>query len=102
MILAEYDFDVAYKAGKTTVNADVLSRNPIDLGDIENNDINTKGSIEINSIEKRNGICMSDFEREEKVPETNLACYEKMDYDIIEENIKENIKRIILKNFKNL
>ena len=28
--LAEYDFDVIYKAGKMNVNADVLSRNPID------------------------------------------------------------------------
>ena len=29
--LAEYDFDVIYKAGKMNVNADALSRNPIDL-----------------------------------------------------------------------
>ena len=28
--LAEYDFDVVYKAGKMNVNADALSRNPID------------------------------------------------------------------------
>ena len=28
--LAEYDFDVIYKAGKMIVNADALSRNPID------------------------------------------------------------------------
>ena len=28
--LAEYDFDVIYKAGKMNVNADALSRNPID------------------------------------------------------------------------
>ena len=27
--LAEYDFDVVYKAGKMNVNADALSRNPI-------------------------------------------------------------------------
>ena len=27
---AEYDFDVIYKAGKMNVNADALSRNPID------------------------------------------------------------------------
>ena len=27
---AEYDFDVVYKAGKINVNADALSRNPID------------------------------------------------------------------------
>ena len=28
--LAEYDFDVIYKAGKMNLNADALSRNPID------------------------------------------------------------------------
>ena len=28
--LAEYDFDVIYKAEKMNVNADALSRNPID------------------------------------------------------------------------
>ena len=28
--LAEYDFDVIYKAGKMNINADALSRNPID------------------------------------------------------------------------
>ena len=27
---AEYDFEVIYKAGKMNVNADALSRNPID------------------------------------------------------------------------
>lgn len=26
--LAEYDYEIAYKAGKTNVNADALSRNP--------------------------------------------------------------------------
>ena len=33
-----------------------------------------------------------------KVSETNLACYEKIDYDIID----KILKRIILKNLKNL
>ena len=46
--LTEYDFDVAYKAGKTNVNADSPSRNPIHLEDIKNDDINNKNSIEIN------------------------------------------------------
>ena len=81
--LTEYDFDVAYKAGITNVNAD-----------------NNKGSIEINSIEQRSEICMSDFEREEKVPEIHFACYEKMDYDITEENIEE-INFIKSKKFMN-
>src|SRR5436190_20579113 len=33
--LAEYDYDVVYKAGKTNVNADALSRNPIDLAETD-------------------------------------------------------------------
>ena len=32
--LAEYHVDVAYKAGKTNVNVDGLSRNPIDIENI--------------------------------------------------------------------
>lgn len=28
--LAEYDYDIVYKAGKTNVNADALSRNPVE------------------------------------------------------------------------
>ena len=30
MKLAEYDFDVVYRAGKMSVNADVLLSNPVD------------------------------------------------------------------------
>ena len=52
--LAEYDFDVIYKAGKTNVNADSLSRNPIDLENIENNVINNVNNIEINLIKQKN------------------------------------------------
>ena len=59
--LAEYDFDVAYKAGKTNVNADALSRNPIDLEDIENDDINNKNRIEINLIKQGNAKRISNL-----------------------------------------
>jgi len=38
--LAEYDYDVVYTAGKTNVNADVLSRNPINFGKADCNVIN--------------------------------------------------------------
>ena len=50
----EYDFDVTYKACKTNENADALSRNPIDLEDIKNDDIKNKNNIEINLIKYRN------------------------------------------------
>ncbi|KAL6421668.1 hypothetical protein ACFW04_014483 [Cataglyphis niger] len=33
--LAEYDYEVVYKAGKTNVNADALSRNPINLKEFD-------------------------------------------------------------------
>ena len=82
--MAEYDFDVAYKADKINVNADASSRNPIDLEDIENNDMNNKNSIEINVIKQANAKCISNFERKNKVPETNLTCNEEINYDILE------------------
>ena len=44
MKLAEYNFDVTYKADKTNVNADALLRNSIDLENIENNNINNNNT----------------------------------------------------------
>ena len=64
--LAEYDFDITYKAGKTNVNADALSRNPIDLENIEHDDINNENNIEINLIKQRNAKCISDLKYHEK------------------------------------
>ena len=92
--LAEYNFDVIYKAGKTNVNADALSRNPINLGNIENDVINNENTIEINLIKQKNAKCISDLKYHKKVPETDIACYEEIDYDIIEENIENNFKKI--------
>ena len=78
--LAEYDFDVTYKADKTNVNADALSRNHIDLENIENDDINNENSIEINLIKQRNVKCISDLKYNRKVAETDIVCYEEMNY----------------------
>ena len=75
--LAEYDFDDAYKAGKTNVNADALSRNPIDVENIEHNYMNNKTSLEVNSVKPRNAKCISDLEYKEKVPVIDLACHEE-------------------------
>ena len=83
MKVAEYDFDVAYKAGKTNVNADDLSRNPIYLEDIENDNINNKNCVKINLIQQKNTRCISDPKYKEKVPETYFVCYEEINHDII-------------------
>ena len=84
--LAEYAFDIAYKAGKTNVNADALSWNPTDLEDIENVDINNKNRIEINLIKQGNAKRTSNFEYKNKVSKTNLTCNEEINYDIIEKS----------------
>ena len=41
-------------------------------------------------IEQRNAKCISNFKYKEKVAETNLRCYEKIDHNIIKGNIQEN------------
>ena len=83
--LAEYDFDVAYKAGETNLHADALTRNPIDSEDIENYGINNKNNIGINLIKQENAKCISNFERRNKVPVINLRCDEEINYGITEE-----------------
>ena len=50
----------------------------------------TKSNIEINLIEQRNAKCISYFKCKKKVPETNLTCYEKIHYNVIEGSIEEN------------
>ena len=59
MIVAEYDFDVIYRAGKLNLNADALSRNPIDNNkgesshlQVNNNDIliNLHGKMTTNKM----------------------------------------------------
>ena len=43
---------------------------------------------------KKNAKCISDLKYHEKVPETDIACYEEIDYDIIEEKIENHFKKI--------
>ena len=88
--MADCDFDVAYKAGKTNANADALSRYPIDVENIEHNYINNKTCNEVNSVKPRNAKCISDSEYKEKVLVTDLACHEEINYDNFEEDIEEN------------
>ena len=49
--LAEYDYDVLYKAGKTNVNANTLSRNPVDLEEANCNIINHHKLLNLNDAE---------------------------------------------------
>ena len=87
--MVEYDFDAAYKAGKTDVNADALWRNSIDVEIIEHNYINNKTSIEVNLVKPRNAKCISDLEYKEKVPLIDLACHQEINYDNFEEDVEE-------------
>ena len=48
--LAEYDFDVVYKAGKTNINADALSQNPIENDTEDNNRTNISESKSKNDL----------------------------------------------------
>ncbi|KAL6420401.1 hypothetical protein ACFW04_014528 [Cataglyphis niger] len=66
--LAEYDYEVVYKAGKTNVNADALSRNPINLEEVDCKII--KQTLDPNDPEDAQLIAemfeKSDSEEEEK------------------------------------
>ena len=88
--LTGYDFDVAYKVGKTNVNADVSSRNPIHVENIGHDYMNNKNSIEVNLVKERIAKCISDLEYKEKAHVTDLACHEEIKYDNFEEDIEEN------------
>lgn len=46
--LAEYDYDVVYKAGKTNVNADALLRNPINLQAADCMAVHTRSRFRLN------------------------------------------------------
>lgn len=46
--LAEYDYEVVYKAGKTNVNADALSKNSVDFEETDCKIIDHKRSLNPN------------------------------------------------------
>ena len=52
--------------------------------------MNNKTSIEVNLVKPRNAKCMSDLEYKEKLPVTELACHEEINYDDLEEDIEKN------------
>ena len=78
--LAEYDFDVTYKAGKTNVNADALSRNPIDIENTNDNDNNEEvntSQVKLNKEDNISNEAKTDDD-EEEAPHMNLYCNEEL------------------------
>ena len=81
MKLAEYDFDVTNKEGKTNINADALSRNPIDIekiNDNDNNDNNEGVNTSQVKLNKEDNISNeSKTDDKEEAPNMNIYCNEE-------------------------
>jgi len=81
--LAEYDYDVVYKAGKTNVNADALSRNPVNLEETDCNVINYDKFLNPNNPKDAETISKmleeSDEDEEDEDFELYLSDDEKFD-----------------------
>jgi len=80
--LAEYDYEVVYKAGKT--NADALSRNPINLEEVDCKPIRDKNSLNPEDPQDARKIAelleeTDDFELHSS--DTNFPPYSQEDHD---------------------
>ncbi|XP_029670024.1 ring-infected erythrocyte surface antigen-like [Formica exsecta] len=75
--LSEYDYDVVYMAGKTNVNADALSRNPINLEEIDCKIIKDRKLLNPNNPEDAQLIAelLEKSDSEEKEEEDNFHLY---------------------------
>jgi len=92
--LAEYDYDVVYKADKTNVNADALSRNPINFREADCNVINYNKFLNPNNPKDAEIISKmleeSDEDEEDKNFELYLSDDEKFD------NLPDDLKKDLL------
>ena len=90
--LAEYNYDVVYKAGKTNVNADALSRNPVNLHEIQCKIIKQRRILNPNNPEDAEEISKileeSDNEEEQEVEDDDLYLHYS-DSEEIEDPISE-------------
>ena len=89
--LAECDFEVTYKAGKTNINPDALSRNPIDIentciNDNDNNEEVNTSQVKLNKEDNISNESKTDDD-EEEAPHMNLYCDEELNQEEID-NIK--------------
>src|SRR5436190_7200617 len=91
--LSEYDYDVVYKAGKTNVNADALSRNPVNLNEIDCKIIKRQELLNPDDPKDAETISKileeSESEEEEEEEEEDFHLYYS-DTDEIEDLISEN------------
>ena len=85
--LAEYEIDVTYKAGKTNINADALSRNPIDIENINDDDNNEEVNTSKVKLNKEGNILtvLNTDDDEEEAPHMNLYCNQELKQEEIEE-----------------
>ncbi|XP_025161592.1 uncharacterized protein LOC112590101, partial [Harpegnathos saltator] len=93
--LSEYDYDVVYKAGKTNVNADALSRNPIDSPSKDCKMINTRSKLNPNDpkdAEIIQRLLAEDSDTEESHEEDGHEGHLTNDHPHIEESTEENVR----------
>ena len=73
--LSEYDYDVVYKAGKTNVNADALSRNPVNLEEVKCNVINPNRFLNLDDPKDKEMISRMLEETDEEKEDENFELY---------------------------
>jgi len=73
--LVEYDYDVIYKAGKTNINANTLSRNLVNLEEINFKIINCNRSLNFDDSEDIEIISRMLEETDEEEEDENFELY---------------------------
>jgi len=82
--LAEYEYDVVYKAGKTNVNADALSRNPVNFEEADCNIIKPNKRLNPNDPKDAEIISKMLEESDEEEEDENFELYVSDDEKIDE------------------
>jgi len=91
--LAEYDYDVVYKAGKTNINADALSRNPINFGEADCNVINYNKFLNPNNPKNAEIISkmLEESDENEKDEDFELHLSDDKKFDNLSDNLQKDL-----------
>ena len=73
--LAEYNYNVIYKAGKTNINADALSRNSVNLEEVNCKPINPNRSLNLDNPEDVEMVSRMLEETDEEEEDENFELY---------------------------